>query len=629
MPVNDLTTLTMLDELNKKLVQAYEVIELCDIVVFEWTLDSALAAKFVTDNISQFGYTPEDFYTGELMDYWNFVYLEDREPTRNRVYEHRLANDRLESNQYKHEYRVVCKNGDIRWVQEVVILDYEDHKPTRERGILMDITESKLLDTAVKSSEERYRTLFDRAPAIMMTMDANGNITSANRYCQDFLGYDEIVLKKMRFCHLISHSDLQDCTFDDLERMAEKLDGVTFEVNVKTRDLRNHVIQATLDEQVFDNGFKEYQLVGQDVTNRKAIEERSKYLSYHDKLTGLYNRAWFDEQLALLDIGNKYPFTVIIGDMNGLKIANDLFGHKIGDMLLVAVAEVLRKSCRDSDTICRLGGDEFAVLLPGVEENVAREVCKRIREGCEETRIKPMSPSVALGYATKFDGGMSNEDLIKEADDRMYRNKLNVSKSLRSSLVMSLQASLEEKTLETKAHAERIQAVSMALGHELGLPESLMDELSLASMMHDIGKIGVPDSILLKPGKLTAEEWDIMKKHCEIGRNIVKTSTNMESVGSYILHHHERWDGTGYPSGLSASAIPLVSQIISVVDAFDVMCHNRSYTAAKPMEEAALELKRCSGTQFAPDIVDAFMALYETGKVAEIFARMETTAQIT
>ncbi len=601
-----------LEYLNRRLTQAYEVIEKSNVVVFEWTLDITVPTKFVTENVAQYGYVPEDFYEGALKDYWDFIHPEDRDHAQQLVYNMREAKE----TEYRHRYRVICKNGTIRWVEENAILDYnENGRAIREQGILYDITESVEMHNRLKTSEERYRSLFDRAPAIMLTMDSTGRITSANKYCQEFLNYREDKLKKMHLKDLMVEADNEDYLAENILATVKKLSGAPIELDLRTRELRTCSVQMTLDAFSNEGGTYEIQAIAQDITRKKAIDEKVRYLSYHDKLTGLYNRAWFDERLKFLDHDHAYPFTVIMGDMNGLKVANDLFGHTAGDTLLAVTAEILRRCCRETDIISRHGGDEFAVILPGADEEVAREVCQRIRHQCEATKMKPLNPSIALGYATRREDSGPLEELIKEADDRMYRNKLNVSNSRRSSLIMSLQTSLEEKTLETKAHAERIKSTALAVGHKIGLSENMIDQLSLASAMHDIGKIGIPDSILTKPDKLTSDEWDVMKKHCEIGHNILNTSTNMQSVGEFILHHHERWDGSGYPACLKGPEIPIISRIISVVDAYDVMCHNRVYCNARSTDEAVKELKRCRGTQFDPYLVDVFCEMVSNNEL--------------
>lgn len=477
-----------LEDLNRRLSQAYEIIEKSDVVVIEWTLELDVPTKFMTENIRQYGYTPEDFYTGHLSDYWDFIHPDDRESARKLVYSMREQH----ATEYKHRYRVVCADGSIRWVEENTLLEYDKAgKPIRERGILYDIT------------------------------------------------------------------------------------------------------------------------------NIKTIDDRIRYLSYHDKLTGLYNRAWFDEQLKEFEAECRYPFTIIIGDMNGLKVANDLFGHRAGDDLLVATAEVLRKSCRDSDIICRLGGDEFVILLPAAAEAVAKEVCRRIRQHCQSLQLKPINPSIALGYATRYDNDEPVEKLIKEADDRMYRNKLNSASSMRSSLILSLRANLEDKTMEGREHSERIKANCLLLGQRLGLGEELMDKLAIAAVMHDIGKIGIDDTLLAKPGPLSAEEWQAMRKHSEIGYGILGSAANMQPIAQYVLHHHEHWDGSGYPKGLKGEAIPQLSRIIALADAWEVMRFSSIYHPVRSVEQALAELRRLSGRQFDPVLVELFAVLVEQGEIAD------------
>ncbi len=466
-------------QLDKKLKQAYEIIERSSIIIFEWSMGIGTPVKFVTDNISLFGYTNEDFYSGKV-DYWDFVYEKDKKKTMELVWNARNEN----ITEYKHVYRVVCKNGDIKWVEEWTLLERdEEGNALSEKGILRDITA------------------------------------------------------------------------------------------------------------------------------QKEAEEKLLYLTYHDKLTELYNRTFFDETLNDIYNSKKFPFSIIIGDVNGLKLTNDAFGHKAGDILLNNIGKVLKYSCRPIDIICRLGGDEFAIILPDSSENVAAEVCNKIRTACKNSSDSPIIPSIALGYTVAINDEKSLSEIIKEADDHMYRNKINESNSIRSSIVSSLQATLEKKTMETKEHAERIRELCLKLGKELNLSDSELDELSIAAIMHDIGKVAIPDNVLLKPDKLSEDEWNIMKKHTEIGYHIILSSQNLIPIAQYVLCHHERWDGNGYPNKLRGEEIPIVSRIISIVDSYDVMLHDRPYKKAITKADAIEEIKHCSGTQFDPSIAKIFLEL--------------------
>ncbi|MFZ5969255.1 MAG: sensor domain-containing diguanylate cyclase/phosphohydrolase [Bacillota bacterium] len=591
---------------TKALEQAYDIIERSSIVVFEWTLTPDMPTKFVTNNVSQFGYTPEDFYHGALKDYWNFVYEEDLKKAKERVYHIRKQN----IDEFKHAYRIVCKNGDIRWVEEWLVLERDESgTPIAEKGILRDITEQKELADKLKESEERYRGLFENASALIYTYDLTGRMTSVNHACEQVTGFTREELLHMHFADLLL-TDRKNQLYT-MDHVQYTLDNLEKPIEIQIQNKNGHkIVLETHVSLIYKNGIPfEIQGVAQDITSRKIAEEKIIHMSYHDKLTGLYNRAFYDETLMRLDKRKEYPFTIIIGDMNGLKLANDAFGHKAGDELLQKITRIFMKACRKDDIICRTGGDEFSIILQKTTEAGAKKICDRIRKLCSLAEGKPIQPSIALGYATKRSDNTTVSQLLKDADDRMYKNKLNESKSVRSTIISSLQATLEEKTMETKEHGERIKSLSLKLGKAIHLSDSQLDELSLAAVMHDIGKIAIPDSILCKPGKLTEKEWEIMKKHTEIGYHIMMSSINMGTIGEYILSHHERWDGKGYPRGLKEDEIPIISRIITIIDAYDVMLHNRPYCLARSKEEALAEIQKCAGTQFDPYLVEKFFAI--------------------
>lgn len=341
----------------------------------------------------------------------------------------------------------------------------------------------------------------------------------------------------------------------------------------------------------------------------KQLEEEIrivKHISFHDEMTGLYNRRFFEEEMKRLDTEKQLPITLIIGDINGLKFTNDVFGHQEGDRLLKKIAQILKSSCRSEDIIARWGGDEFAIILPGISGLTADGICERIRDGCSMAAKDPIQPSIALGYATKENLCEEMQYVLKEAEDRMYRHKLLENRSTRSSIISSLEKTLYERSFETEEHAKRLAELSRKIGQEIGLSGNELDELSVFAILHDIGKIAIPDSILMKQGKLSGDEWDKMKKHSEIGCRIAQSSQELAHISEYILSHHERWDGTGYPQGLSNTEIPKLSRILAVVDAYDVMTHARPYKKAISSREALEEIEKCAGTQFDPEIAKIF-----------------------
>jgi len=349
-----------------------------------------------------------------------------------------------------------------------------------------------------------------------------------------------------------------------------------------------------------------------NISGRKKMEKRLSYMSFHDSLTTLYNRAYFEEELKRLDTKRQLPLSIIIGDINGLKLINDAFGHKEGDRLLKSCGNILKNCCRAEDIVARWGGDEFSMLLPRTNEEFALEIVSRIRKKSSKTSGGKIPLSIAIGFSTKSKNHQDFEKIIKKAEDDMYRNKLIEAKSIISSIISSLEKTLFEKSVKTEKHTKRIKEMALELGKSIKLRPSEIDELSLLATIHDIGKVAILDVILNKKENLSKREWDIIKRHPEIGYRIAVSSKQLSSIAEYILTGHEWWDGNGYPQGLKGENIPVLSRIIAIVDAYEVMITGRPYKKAISKEEAIAELKKCSGTQFDPELVKRFVKILES-----------------
>lgn len=334
-------------------------------------------------------------------------------------------------------------------------------------------------------------------------------------------------------------------------------------------------------------------------------------LTYNDTLTGLYNRRFFEKELTRLDTKRQLPISIIVADINGLKIINDSLGHEKGDELLIKSANILKDIIRSEDVLSRQGGDEFSILLPKTNKSEAEKIVNRIMQVSKVTKSDTLAVSMALGLATKTKIEENIYDTLKQADNNMYQNKLSESKSTKSKIVKSLLTTLEVKSYETKEHAMRMTELSIAFGEALELSNSELNRLSLLSTLHDIGKTTIAEKILKKPSKLSKGEWEIIKKHPERGYRIANSSQEFALVAEEIYSHHEMWSGEGYPRQLKGKEIPYLARIISIIDAYDVMTHERPYKKAISKEEALREIRDCAGSQFDPTLAEIFIKMMQ------------------
>ncbi len=345
-----------------------------------------------------------------------------------------------------------------------------------------------------------------------------------------------------------------------------------------------------------------------DITEKKLTEKELQFRSDHDSLTGLFNRRHFDEELARRDDEGNYPLTLILVDIDDLKVINHVHGQKEGDKAIQKVANLLKETCCTEDClIARTGGDEFTCLLTGEEEMQASVFIKRIKEKVTEKIFVSGKPlSVSMGFAVKKGPHQRIGDVFREAEKMLYKNKIMLKRGSIGTVEMIMQA-LREKNQRERIHADQVALICEEIGKEMCLSDDSRNELFTAAKLHDIGKIGVSEKILDKPDILTEEEYEIVKRHCESGYKILAPILELESVAMTILAHHERFDGKGYPYGIVGEKMPLHARIISVADTFSAMISERPYRDKFSPEEAKQEIMHCSGTQFDPVIVDAFL----------------------
>lgn len=350
-------------------------------------------------------------------------------------------------------------------------------------------------------------------------------------------------------------------------------------------------------------------IVFKDNSKIKMKQREIEYLSFHDQLTGLYNRRYFEEELQRLDTKRNLPLSIIYADVNGLKIINDAFGHEKGDWLLQNVANIMKSSCRADDIISRVGGDEFVILLPNMNEDSVASLVQRIREKSTCIIVNTIQLSISFGWDTKCVEHQSSLTILNNAEKQMYRKKILYNTSHRNDIIKSIHNALLIKVPQEEAHAERVCLFCEKLATALRRESEAIKELKLAAYLHDIGKIAVDENILHKPGQLSASERNQVEKHPEIGFRLLGSSSEFNDVAECILQHHERWDGSGYPNGLIGESICWNARVIGIADAYDAMTSDRPYRKAMSKDDAIIELKNNSGTQFDPDIIKVFIKI--------------------
>ena len=345
-----------------------------------------------------------------------------------------------------------------------------------------------------------------------------------------------------------------------------------------------------------------------DIVERKQLEEKLIYFSMRDSLTGLYSRAYFEEEMRRLNDGRYTPIAVLVCDVDGLKMYNDSFGHLVGDRLIKKVAELLANNFRTGDVVARIGGDEFAVLLPHVTRETVEKAVIKLQKAISEENANNAEflLSLSIGMAIDANKKVDLIRLFREADSDMYREKNKRSPQIRAAITRTVVRLLESRDYVEDGHTRRVSELCVHLANEIGLQTEQIQKLQLLAEYHDLGKVGIPDRILFKLGPLSETEMREVQRHSEIGHRIALSVAEIRPVAEWILKHQEWWDGRGYPLGLSGEDIPLECRILAIADAYDTMTSGRPYRKPLSPEEAMAELQKCAGSQFDPTLVALF-----------------------
>jgi diguanylate cyclase (GGDEF)-like protein/PAS domain S-box-containing protein len=486
-------------------------------------------------------------------------------------------------------------------------------------GTARDITVRKLMADQLSLEKELFRTTLLSVGDGVIAADSNARVTIMNPAAEAIIGKNakQSVGRQLQDIFTVYYEQGGQSCLDLSEQVLASCRSAFYEHTILrlagsadgTRDIPIELcVSPILDQEGQTTGVV---IVFRDVSEKLEKQRQVEYLSFHDQLTGLYNRRYLEDSLIRLDTRRNLPLAVIVLDVNGLKLTNDAFGHEQGDLLLCKTAAALNKVMRSDDIICRSGGDEFTMLLPKTDLRTAEKIISRINEAAAQEEMRMIRVSVASGCAVKTDENQQIADIVKEADSAMYRHKMSASKLMRTQTVSYIMRTLHDSIEHERQHTERVSYYCEGIARELKFDEKTISDSAAAGSLHDIGKIALPAEILMKPDLLSHDEMEIVRRHSITGYQILKGVDEYAGLAECVFHHHEFFDGSGYPEGIRGNEIPLISRIISVADAYEAMTAPRTYRPQRSRQEAVKELLDSSGSQFDPEITNALIRFLE------------------
>ena len=528
--------------------------------------------------------------------------------------------------------------------------------PEGDRSVIQcnirDITEQKAAQDALVASEQFAQATLNSLSAGIAILDGEGVILAVNHAWRQYAAdsppippYAAVGANYLQVCDAAVGQEREDA-----EGVAEGIRAVSAgERELFTLEYPCHSpeeqcwcnLRATpfpQNGQAAGDGQARVVVSHENVTQRKQADllleqtlELAQLQADHDPLTDLLNHRVFYERLeaeAARARREKMPLAVAMLDINNFKFFNEVYGHAAGDAVLRTVAVKLQAVCRSYDTVARFGGDEFALILPHVEHMTAGETESRLRADLEGLTYRtddgqatiPITLSLGTALYTEFSA--NSQEVLRQADERLLLSKTGggaeeTARHVRNkegsrvegfSMMDALVTAVDNKDRYTRRHSEDVMEYSLMIMRQMGLDESGHHTVAVAALLHDVGKIGIPDHILRKPGKLTDKEFDAVKQHPTMGSVIMGAVPGLEETLDAVRHHHERWDGNGYPDGLKGLETPLTARLMAVADAYSAMTTDRPYRKGMDRQKALAILADGSGTQWDPKCVSAFLA---------------------
>ncbi|WP_090797054.1 sensor domain-containing diguanylate cyclase/phosphohydrolase [Pelagirhabdus alkalitolerans] len=511
---------------------------------------------------------------------------------------------------YENVFRLLRKDGTYAWIwsRGKTLKDSEGDYTDLTVGTHIDITEMKQLEERLYLEKEHFhKTLLSVSDGVITT-DERGKIVVINQTAKNLTGYEPETENKL-FIEDVLHLTDEDTAEKTLFNMKdlEKSTGLKRSC-LKHPNGESITIEYTVNQiRSQNNEMLGIVFVFRDISERIKKEEEVTFLSLRDQLTGLYNRRYFIEMMKELDRSDQMPISIMMIDANGLKLMNDVFGHKAGDELLQKIASYLTQHSREHDIAFRVGGDEFVLLLPKTPLIQADMLMKKIDKSVKQDKTHFLPLTLSIGLATKKNEEDDIYRIYRQAEDRMYIKKMSERTELRHDMIDKIIDQLHDHIPNERDHANEVRRLSTDLAKRIGMSEDQQKEIAQIAWFHDIGKIVLSKDLLLKSSPLNREEEHQLKRHPEAGYSILSAVNHYASFADPILSHHEKWDGSGYPKGLNQDQIPLYARIIAITESYDQMRRDQPYRKALSSKEAKQVLIEQKGKQFDPELVDEFI----------------------
>jgi len=596
-------------DMEKSRKRLASVIEGTDVGTWEWEIDSG--NLILNQRWAQIlGFRLEDLLPTTAKTWEDFAHPDDFQVAQLR------SRQTLDGTVDFYDTDMRMRHADGHWVwmhiRGKVVERTQQGEPLKMAGTCSDLSARKEMEDLLSLEKDRLRAVLFAITDGVVATDIAGNVRMINPLAERLTGWQQADAEGLPFSTVFR---IKGQAAGEAERnivqevlASGESSAMAPDTILLARDGTSFYVECLLTPVVNKHGEADGVVaVFKDVSEEKKQQDALAHLVFRDPLTGLHNRRFYDQQKELLDSEEYFPLAFVAADVDGLKLTNDAFGHEAGDRLLQIVGKTLGNNCRDGDVVARVGGDEFVMLLPKTTADKVERIVQRMASSLKAEKNCDLPVSVSFGFAVKENSLEDLVEVVKQAEDSMYQQKIAESPKMKKLAVDHLLEVQFQKDAWEFEHCMAISKYSEELARAMGFSDEDATEMRIAGLYHDIGKIAIDPSILNKPTALGSSEWDAVRRHSELGYTIVRTVNEYAAFANHILHHHERWDGRGYPHGLSGEDIPIQARLLCVVDAYVAMVSNRPYREASDKDTAIEQLRIHAGSQFDPRIARLFV----------------------